>query len=234
MAFPPAFTNVWDTTFPPDTQLANLLGQDLRNLRVDVMQRMSLLSGTLANRPTPEIVNATWGGAGFGLLFFATDTNQIFQWSGAAWTDVSSSFTRSQLLNSQANLAPVVGNNTDQTVFTYNLPANTVANLQGIRISIVTHKSAGAAAGTYKYSLNGQQFANFGYGGDLSEIVTLLNIGAAAAAFSKCSFNQNNLNNNGTIGAGLNWAGAQTLLVTYNVAPTDTINPFMWTVELLR
>jgi hypothetical protein len=92
LAFPPNFTNNWDITFPPDTQLANLLGQDLRNLRVDVMQRMSLLSGTLANRPAPETVNATWGGAGFGLLYFATDTSQIFQWNGAAWVDVSSSF----------------------------------------------------------------------------------------------------------------------------------------------
>jgi hypothetical protein len=91
MPFPPTFTNVWDTTYPPDTQLANLLGQDLRNLRTDIMQRLSLLSGTLANRPTPEIVNATWGGAGFGLLYFSTDTKQIFQWNGAAWVDVTSS-----------------------------------------------------------------------------------------------------------------------------------------------
>jgi len=91
MPFPPTFSNAWDVTFPPDTQLANLLGQDLRNFRTDVMQRLSLLSGTLVNRPTPEIVNATWGGAGFGLLYFAIDTKQVFQWNGAAWLDVSGS-----------------------------------------------------------------------------------------------------------------------------------------------
>jgi hypothetical protein len=92
MPFPPTFTNNWDVTFPPDTQLANLLGQDLRQVRTDVMQRMSLLSGTLANRPTPEILNATWGGAGFGLLYFSTDNGKIYQWNGAAWADVTSSF----------------------------------------------------------------------------------------------------------------------------------------------
>src|SRR6266403_475826 len=92
MPFPPTFTNAWDITFPPDTQLANLLGQDLRNLRVDLMQRLSLLGGTFANRPTPEIVNATWGGAGYGLLYFSVDTAQIFQWSGAAWVDITNSF----------------------------------------------------------------------------------------------------------------------------------------------
>jgi hypothetical protein len=88
MPFPPTFTNVWDITTPPDTQQANLLGQDLRNLKNDVMQRMSLLSGTTANMPTPETVNATWGGAGFGLVFFATDTKLVWQWSGAAWVQI--------------------------------------------------------------------------------------------------------------------------------------------------
>ena len=91
MGFPPVFDHAWDVTQPPDTQLANLLGQDIRNLKDDIQQRISLLSGTLANRPTPEIANATWGGAGFGLLYFAIDTNQIFQWSGAAWVDISGS-----------------------------------------------------------------------------------------------------------------------------------------------
>jgi hypothetical protein len=114
MAFPPVFTDVWDITAPPDTQLANLLGQDIRNLKLDVMQRLSLLSGTLANRPAPEIANATWGGAGFGLLYFATDTGQIFQWSGAAWTDVTTSILRGlvvakvDLLAQQANIAPTL------------------------------------------------------------------------------------------------------------------------------
>ena len=67
MPFPPTPTNVWDITTPPDTQVANLLGQDLRNLKNDIMQRMSLLSGLTASMPTPETVNAAWGGAGFGL-----------------------------------------------------------------------------------------------------------------------------------------------------------------------
>lgn len=89
MPFPPNFTNVWDTTAPPDTQAANQLGSDIRNLKTDVMQRLSLLSGLYANRPTPEIVNAVWGGANYGLLYFSTDSSQVFQWNGAAWVDVS-------------------------------------------------------------------------------------------------------------------------------------------------
>jgi hypothetical protein len=93
MPFPPSFDHAWDITQPPDTQLANLLGQDIRNLKDDVMQRFSLMSGLAANKPTPETVNATWGGVGYGILFFETDTGKIWQWSGAgpAWVDISGS-----------------------------------------------------------------------------------------------------------------------------------------------
>lgn len=103
MAFPPTYDISWDITFPPDTQLANLLGQDIRNLTKNVMERLSALSGTLANRPTPEATGAaaTWGGTGFGFIYFATDTNQVFQWSGTAWVDITGSIGAAAL--------PVVG-----------------------------------------------------------------------------------------------------------------------------
>jgi hypothetical protein len=126
MPFPPVFTNIWDITFPPDTQLANLLGQDLRQLRVDVMQRMSLLSGTLGNRPTPEILNATWGGAGFGLTYYATDTNQLFQWNGGAWV---------QLVAGLPTIGGVfIGPVAAQTIVIWQAPfACTVTNVKGFR-----------------------------------------------------------------------------------------------------
>lgn len=88
MAFPPAFTNVWDNTFPPDTQQANQLGLDLRNFRTDVQQRHALLSGTLANQPTN--LEAGFGGVGYGTPFFATDNGQVYQWNGATWNIVGS------------------------------------------------------------------------------------------------------------------------------------------------
>jgi hypothetical protein len=120
MPFPPTFTNVWDITTPADTQLANLLGQDIRNLKNDTMQRMSLLSGTLANRPTPETVNATWGGTGFGLLYFSTDSGQIFQWSGSGWTDISGSFFGS---------ASSVRRFSDVTSYSYTSGTNTTTGI---------------------------------------------------------------------------------------------------------
>lgn len=87
MPFPPTFDRAWDETFPPDTQLANLLGQDIRNFKTDIRERLSLIGGTFTNRPAN--MDAIYGGSGFGILYFATDTNQIFQWNGSAWITVS-------------------------------------------------------------------------------------------------------------------------------------------------
>ena len=107
MPFPPMYDNAWDETAPPDTQPANLLGQDIRTLKVDIRERLALLSGTLANIPTN--LDASFGGAGYGYMYFATDTGQIFSWSGAAWVDITTNFfsTAKQL---QTTGAPVVVN----------------------------------------------------------------------------------------------------------------------------
>jgi hypothetical protein len=101
-----AFTDVWDVLQPPDSQLANLLGQDLRNLKTDIQQRMGATSGSLATRwdPSTDTQPTNWT----GVLYFTTDTNQIFRWSGAAWVDVSSAvaalpaLVRSQTITNQA------------------------------------------------------------------------------------------------------------------------------------
>jgi hypothetical protein len=89
MAFPPTYNEVIDPTFPPDTQQANQLGLDIRTLKTDLIQRFATLAGTFANRPTPD---ASWGGSGYGTLYFATDKYKIYQWNGTTWNDVSNSF----------------------------------------------------------------------------------------------------------------------------------------------
>lgn len=112
------FTNVWDTTTPPDTQAANLLGQDIRNLKVDTMQRMAAISGPFASRPVPETVNANWT----GLLYFSTDTNQIFQWNGAAWILITIGAQVFKTTTLGTNATAVLGSTINQI----SIPANTL------------------------------------------------------------------------------------------------------------
>lgn len=159
MAFPPNFTNSWDTTFPPDTELANLIGANLRQLRTDVMQRISLLSGTFVNRPTPETINASWGGAGYGLLYFSTDTNQIFQWNGAVWNDVTSNIGGGGRFGFiGVNIIPVtVANTVAFTVMqTMLIPANTLTAGQTYYVDLSgTMGANGAPSLVYQLFIDG-------------------------------------------------------------------------------
>jgi hypothetical protein len=119
-------TNVYDVTQPPDTQLANLLGLDLRNLALNVQQRMALISGTLAGRwdPSTDAQPANWT----GLLYFATDTSQIFQWSGSAWVDITSAIGLGHYKFEGSNIVPVtVANTITNTVLqSISIPANDI------------------------------------------------------------------------------------------------------------
>lgn len=155
MPFPPTFTNVWDITQPPDTQLASQGGLDFRNVHVDVMQRMSLLSGTLANRPTPETVNATWGGSGFGVIYIATDTSQIFQWNGASWTEIS-------FLKHLTDLSVNVVNPGPGALNSITIPASGTKIGSHIRITSFFGPSSGTPT-TIALELNGTTLYSFSF-----------------------------------------------------------------------
>jgi hypothetical protein len=76
-----AYTNPWVETNPVDTSPANQFGDAIRDLKTDTHERL-FLSGTFANRPTPEAIFV-------GMIYFSTDTGQLFRWSGTGWVIVS-------------------------------------------------------------------------------------------------------------------------------------------------
>jgi hypothetical protein len=152
MPFPPTFDHVWDITQPPDTQAANLLGQDIRNLKDDIMQRLSLLSGTTANRPAPETINATWGGAGYGLLYFATDTGIVYQWNGASWNSLTVPFGTSKF--SDTSLANIVNPITSTVINTVNVPGSFNAGSIA-KMHCSGQLTIGIGNPTLGYSING-------------------------------------------------------------------------------
>lgn len=136
-----AYTNVWDETAPLDTSLASLLGQDIRTFKTDIRERVEQMSGTLANRPTPEAVWAR-------LLYFAIDTGQIFQWtgptSGTEWVDITSFFIKptppvtagAGLIDVQTGVSAIIsgGQPFPQTIVSSSVPALTAGS--GVRITV--------------------------------------------------------------------------------------------------
>ena len=115
-----AFTNIYDNTFPPDTQLANLLGSDLRAFRLDIQQRVAAMSGLDASKPNfaGDAQPATWN----GILFFATDTGKIYQFNNPSWTDVTANFTSITEVLSYVDTGGSTNGN-GQTLFSISIPA---------------------------------------------------------------------------------------------------------------
>lgn len=99
---------------------------------------MALLSGTFANRPTN--MDASFGGANNGIIYFATDTGHSYRWNGAAWVDVTSKFNPNS--GKTAFEVKVFGDNGRTLQFFGPSTGNTLSGLQG--------SNPGFAAGIYK------------------------------------------------------------------------------------
>ena len=114
------FTDVWDVLQPQDSQLANLLGQDIRNLKLDIQQRMGVISGTLATRwdPSTDAQPANWA----GVLYFTTDTNQVFRWSGSAWLDVTFAIAALPVVVAKQTITNQAASS--GTIFLYTVPSS--------------------------------------------------------------------------------------------------------------
>lgn len=146
-----AFTNVWDDTFPPDSQLANLLGQDLRNFRLDTQQRMAAISGLDASKPTFNLdaQPANWN----GILFFATDTGKIYQFNNPSWVDITSSLRLSTTaFYKNTTIQTHTGTTTQDTIWTIPLPAMAVGNLFRVTFP-VRYSVQGAGTSNMFYTL---------------------------------------------------------------------------------
>lgn len=132
-----AYAHVYDISAPLDTSAANLIGQDIRFLTQDIMQRVaSFGAGLLAARPTPETTSATadWT----GVMYWATDTQQVFRWSGAAWVDISASIPNVAspayfFSSGAAIVAPV--DTVENTIYSGVVPANLLGAAKGFKYS---------------------------------------------------------------------------------------------------
>jgi len=128
-----AFVRPWDDTFPPDTQLANLLGQDIREFKEDVAERITQFStGLLADRPTPE---AVFGIANVGVQYFAHDVGVLYKWDGLSWIAVKYNGTFSE-----PTVATVVAPVIETAANTVIVPVGAIAT--GCQIDIITAAEA--------------------------------------------------------------------------------------------
>ncbi len=159
--------------------------------------------------------------------------------SGATLQQASSG-NSVNLLNVQQVIAGLVGNATDQTVYTYTIPALTIQAGKGIRLTTAFNHTAAGGATTYKIifggttvlslasALNGfmvVQLVIFNYPGVTNQ--------QAAIAFP-IIIGSTPLSGGGTTVTAIDTTAGVILKSTFNAAGTETVVGSGWLVELIQ
>lgn len=193
---------------------------------------------TIADGKTATVNNS--------LTLAGTDgTTQTFQASdtivGRATTDTlsnktltgASSGNSTNLLNQQGPTGTLTGTSAPQTIYTYSLPANTVANGKSIHLRAMFNHNSGTASVGYGLNLNGTTLLAFSSSTAGSHVIDIdiFNTGAATGAVMEL-FGATSSPAGQTIGSGLAWASPQVLTLIFNVGNTDQVTGQGWKVTL--
>jgi hypothetical protein len=131
-----AFTNVYDVTYPPATQLVSSGPADFQAAALNVQQRMAAISGLDASKPNfaGDAQPANWD----GILFFATDTGQIYQFNNPSWTNITTNIlgAAAHPVYKTAINTTITGTTLLQTLVTINVPGSAISTTSFFRVSL--------------------------------------------------------------------------------------------------
>lgn len=246
---PLPFTNVWDDTFPADTALVSQGAANLRQLRVDIQQRMAAISGADAAKPnfSADAQPNNW----LGILYFATDTGRIYRFNPpATWLDVTSSFGGggggSAVIARDTVGRSLGGSTAETTIFTTTIPILQPNSI--LRITAVALLQAITVLSTIRWRLNGTQVLGWQYGpGSPAGLVAGYNWFSTVYMANRNLVNQQMWSNQMVMaaGTGVGWTlgplqttidtSAETTLTlsVQDVQGGNTQDFHLWMVELL-
>ena len=145
------------------------------------------------------------------------------------------------LLNFQPGASAVTGNSSDQTLYSFSIPANQIGAGKGMRVSAGFLHNLGSASITYKLILGSTTVCTYSAsGGTLTEnwqFEIINNPGVQNAQTARSTVFDGTtyigcFSNNWTTAENL--ANADTIKATFNVANTDQVTPKFWLVELIQ
>ena len=142
------------------------------------------------------------------------------------------------LLNSQDTLANLTGNGTDQTVYTFTIPANTIQNGKGVRLTYFD-TSNNAVAVTLKVTLGattGLTFTTAAATNNHQITLEIMNNAGVqnAQVWTERFYDGNTISSSGAVTSAENFATALALKVTANEAGPNTITPKKWILEIIK
>ena len=186
-------------------------------------------TGSIVHTTSPALASPTTTGTDSG-----TETLQNKSLAGA------SSGNSVTLLNYQGPASAIVGTGADATLYTYTLPANTLATGKAIRVSFGAVHSTGAASTQFKLKFGGTEVMNgmTGTGGasGVAAETFIANVGNTSTQKAWSNVRQIDatlLSPQGATAA-IATTASVTILVTFNVAATDQVTPEMFMVELIQ
>ncbi len=154
------------------------------------------------------------------------------------------------LLNQQFFGSAIAGNSTDQNLYSYTVPANTVGPGKCLRITVAWLHATGTASASYRLKFNGatngtlistgvdngqREYAIYwicNAAGIQNSQTVLVNSGLRTINVANISLNQIVFARYAD--PAVNFANAATLTFTFNAANTDTVSPEFWMVELIQ
>jgi hypothetical protein len=170
----------------------------------------------------------------------APSTNQVLTATGATTAGWSSSTASGfAILDKQDVVAAIAGNSADQTIYTYTMPASTLAASKGVRVTFTTLRTVGAGGPVFKIFFGATavsvSLADANAVGTWSDAIVFNNTGSTTAqwAFGKHW-------NTGGVSFDLTQTtpaetttGSIVIKGTFNIANTTSIVGKGWLVELI-
>lgn len=147
------------------------------------------------------------------------------------------------LLNEQGPTSILTGNSTDQAIYTYTLPANTIAAGKGIRITIYAEHDAGTATISWKLNFGGTAWTTVPISdttppakAERFECIIFNNAGVTNAQHGSAwvIMGTGAVAQSGSSTAAVAATSNVTITFTFNVASTDQARGMQFLVELIQ
>ena len=150
------------------------------------------------------------------------------------------------LLNEQGSTAILTGNSTDQVIYTYTMPANTLAAGKGLRVTVYAEHDAGSATISWKVNFGGTAWTTVPLSdttppvkAERFECLIFNNAGVTNAQHGSAwvitnSGGSASVISSGSSSAAVATTSSVTITFTFNVASTDQARGMQFLVELIQ
>lgn len=181
----------------------------------------------------------TWDDSDLAVVASGTSGQVLTSNGAAAPTFQTAASAGVQLLNYQQDASALTGDSTDQTIYTYTMPGNTMAAGKCVRITVRTAHTTGSANVTHKLHFGATEVDSTGFTQANNWVLMAYvcnDAGSTSAQQGTVIYKVRSgtpLDQTALSTPAADTTGNVVIKATFNVANTDQVTPQFWMVELL-